>query len=255
MEIPHYLYTQYIQPEQYEQLFPNLILVSTILWALAKSRSRETFFKQRVKNEVLKQQNNRCPLCEMEIECSRSEAHHIIPVSLNGETTRPNCIVLCPECHKIADELAEKHKIALNKSNNNGHINMVEIYRLLRMLAELIISQTHLPYNEGTLDQLVISLIKESGDGAFLIGGYDENPKFLDLINLGFKAIGTKDDGKITSIQQALEILKALATIATRNNGKDDKKGIKPNSKKLGGIQTAKYQLVNGKYIRRQHRN
>jgi hypothetical protein len=60
---------------------------------------RKDDFSQIVKKSALKRSDNRCERCWS--SCNL-EFHHKVPVSLGGDSSLENCVVLCHNCHNIA---------------------------------------------------------------------------------------------------------------------------------------------------------
>ena len=59
-------------------------------------RKKENLFKKALKRRVYKAQKFLCADCQKALPL---EPHHILPVSIGGQTIRENLVGLCRVCH------------------------------------------------------------------------------------------------------------------------------------------------------------
>lgn len=69
-----------------------------------KEKSKIRAFITRNKEEILQLHNNKCDVCELEIE-DILEIHHILPMSNGGDNSLDNLSCLCPNCHAILHKI------------------------------------------------------------------------------------------------------------------------------------------------------
>lgn len=66
---------------------------------MSKNRGKENKFSKTQKKRALKSSDGVCSVCKCRLNMSTAEPHHIIPVSMGGDTTDENCSILCRDCH------------------------------------------------------------------------------------------------------------------------------------------------------------
>ena len=83
-----------------------------------------------IKNELLKEQNNRCFVCGEVFSADELFIGHIVPLRLGGTNVKDNCRLLCRHCNatnadrNITESQFEKHILdCLRKNNNFRNVN------------------------------------------------------------------------------------------------------------------------------------
>lgn len=70
---------------------------------VSTKQKAELALRQKVHAKLLAQSNGLCPDCGKPLNHAwpGGQMHHLIPLSLGGETSNKNCILLCTSCHSV----------------------------------------------------------------------------------------------------------------------------------------------------------
>lgn len=118
----------------------NETSLTTILDGQEKTKVEEVRDGEMIERKILTYKRNReivikakelaeykCEACEFYYDNKIIEAHHLVPLSLTGETTITidELVVLCPNCHSIAHYLLKKDEIYQNRDNLKNELQRI----------------------------------------------------------------------------------------------------------------------------------
>jgi len=96
---------------------------------------KRKMISQELKQSLLKESDFKCSVCGAQ---NFLELHHIQPISLGGENSPDNLIVLCPTCHMAVDraninsDLLKRIKLRWTEKHINGREDIISLNEQIR---------------------------------------------------------------------------------------------------------------------------